>query len=141
MPRLRKARCRAALASGSSFGTSRGSASTTVTSTPKLRQADANSTPITPPPSTMADAGSVARRRACSLVSTRTPSISRPGSVFEPDPVASTIAGAVSRSFPTITVGMPASTDSRPSPRTTVIPRCLTSPVRPLYSRDTTESA
>ena len=58
MPRLRYARSSAAEAAGSSPGTSRGSASTTVTSTPNERQADANSTPITPPPSTIAEAGS-----------------------------------------------------------------------------------
>ena len=62
--RLRKARSKAAEIAGSSFGTSLGSASTTVTSTPNDRHAEANSTPITPPPSTIAEAGRVSRRTA-----------------------------------------------------------------------------
>ena len=96
--RLRKARSRPAETSGSSVATSRGSASTTVTSTPKERQADANSTPITPPPRTTARRGSVVRRSACSLVSTRCPSISNPGSVFAYEPVASTTCAPGTRS-------------------------------------------
>ena len=39
----------------------------------------ANSTPMTPPPSTMADAGTRSSVRACSEAMTRSPSISRPG--------------------------------------------------------------
>ena len=52
MPRLRKARSRALLTAGSSAATSRGRASTIVTSAPNERMTEANSTPMTPPPST-----------------------------------------------------------------------------------------
>ena len=55
MPRLRKARSSALEEASSSAGTSRGSASTMVTSAPKLRHTLANSQPITPPPSTTTD--------------------------------------------------------------------------------------
>ena len=65
--------------SSSSAATRRGSASTMVTSTPKDLQTLANSTPITPPPSTIAEAGTRSSVSACSVVMTRSPSISRPG--------------------------------------------------------------
>ncbi|BCB84038.1 hypothetical protein Psuf_013510 [Phytohabitans suffuscus] len=67
-----------------------GSASTIVTSLPSERHALANSTPITPPPSTIAEVGTRSRLSACSLEMTRLPSSSRPGRVREYDPVAST---------------------------------------------------
>ena len=132
MPRLRNARRRAADAAGSSPGTSRSSASTTVTSTPNDRQAEASSTPMTPPPSTTAEVGRVCRRIASVLVSTRSPSGTRPGSDLDREPVASTTVGATSDRSPTRTVGVGSPGTSRPSPVTTVIPRDETSPVRPL---------
>ena len=55
-------------------------ASTMVTSAPKLAQTDANSQPMTPPPSTTTDAGTSVRARAWSLSSTRSPSGVMPGS-------------------------------------------------------------
>ncbi len=55
--RLRKARSRALEHASSSAGTSRGSASTMVTSAPKDFQTLANSTPMTPPPSTTTRCG------------------------------------------------------------------------------------
>ena len=61
IPRLRNARSRAFEHASSSPGTSRGSASMIVTSTPNERQADANSTPMTPPPSTIALSGKVSK--------------------------------------------------------------------------------
>ncbi len=79
MPRLRNARSSAFDDASSSVGTSRGSASTMVTSAPKLRQTLANSQPMTPPPSTTTDAGTDSSRSACSEVMTRSPSTSRPG--------------------------------------------------------------
>ena len=57
MPRLRNARSSALLTAGSSAATSRGSASTMVTSAPNERITEANSTPMTPPPSTTTRAG------------------------------------------------------------------------------------
>ena len=145
MPRLRYARSSAADAAGSSPGTSRSSASTTVTSTPKERQAEASSTPITPPPRTTAEVGSVSSRIASVLVSTRSPSGTRPGSVLGCDPDASTTYGAVSVCSPsavvTATAGTPLPGTRRPSPATTVIPREATSPVSPLWRRDTTPCA
>ena len=71
---------------GSSFGTSDGRPSTMVTSTPKDFQTEANSTPMTPPPSTMALCGKVSMASASVLVSTRPP-ISRP-MVLVVEPVA-----------------------------------------------------
>ncbi len=81
--RLRKARSRALEEASSSAATSRGRASTMVTSAPKLRHTLANSQPMTPPPSTITEAGTRSRRRACSEVSTRSPSTSRPGRDLE----------------------------------------------------------
>lgn len=52
-----------------------------VTSAPKLLKTEANSQPMTPPPSTTTRSGTVSRRSACSLVMMRPP-ISRPGSVL-----------------------------------------------------------
>ena len=78
--RLRKARSSALEEASSSAATSRGSASMMVTSEPKDFHTLANSQPITPPPSTMADAGTRSRRSACSEVMTFSPSTSRPGS-------------------------------------------------------------
>ena len=51
-----------------------------VTSTPKDFQALANSQPMTPPPRTIAEAGTRSRLSAWSLVMTFVPSMSRPGS-------------------------------------------------------------
>ena len=55
--RLRNARSRAFEHASSSAGTSRGRASMMVTCDPKDFQTEANSTPITPPPSTITLAG------------------------------------------------------------------------------------
>ena len=59
-----------------------GSASTMVTSVPNEAQVEANSTPMTPPPSTIAFSGIHSRLSAWVEVMTR-PSISSPGSVRE----------------------------------------------------------
>ena len=59
-----------------------------VTSAPNDFHTLANSTPITPPPSTIAELGTRSSLRACSLASTRLPSSSRPGSEREYEPVA-----------------------------------------------------
>ncbi len=67
---------------GSSFGTRDGSASTMVTSAPSDVHTEANSTPITPPPSTSAVRGTHSSSRACSEVMTR-PSMARPGRLRE----------------------------------------------------------
>ena len=63
MPRLRNARSSALEHSSSSAATRRGSASTMVTSAPKDFQTLANSTPMTPPPSTIAEAGHAVERQ------------------------------------------------------------------------------
>ena len=60
-----------------------------VTSAPSEAHTEANSTPITPPPSTSAFCGIHCSSRACSEVITR-PSMARPGRLFEYEPVAST---------------------------------------------------
>ena len=82
IPRLRNARSSAFDDASSSSATSRGSASTMVTSAPKLRHTLANSQPITPPPSTITEAGTRSSRSACSEVMIRSPSMSRPGRVL-----------------------------------------------------------
>ena len=81
--RLRKARSSALEDCSSSLGTRWGSASMIVTSAPNERHTLANSHPITPPPSTITDEGTLSSRSACSEVSTRVPSMSRPGSERE----------------------------------------------------------
>jgi hypothetical protein len=69
--RFRNARSSVFEQSASSDGTSRGRASTMVTLVPKEVHAEANSTPITPPPSTTADSGTRSSVNACSLAITR----------------------------------------------------------------------
>ncbi len=78
--RRRNARSSSLEANSSSLGTSRGSASTIVTSEPKLLNTDANSTPMTPPPRITIRCGTESSRMASVLVMIRPP-ISRPGRV------------------------------------------------------------
>ena len=104
MPRRRKARSSSLELDSSSGGTRCGSASTMVTSAPKERQTLANSTPITPPPSTTTEAGTRSSSSAWSLVMTRSPSISRPGRLRDYEPVASTTCAPVYAWSPTWTV-------------------------------------
>ena len=61
-----------------------------VTSAPKDRQTLANSQPMTPPPSTTTEPGTVSIFSAWSLLTISLPSISRPGSDLGTEPVAST---------------------------------------------------
>src|SRR6478735_7448058 len=129
--RLRNARSTSLAAHGSSSGTRVGSASTMVTSVPKEAQVEANSTPMTPPPSTMAVSGTHSRLSAWVEVMTR-PSISRPGSDREYEPVARMTSLPMNRSFPTTTLFGPT---NLPTPSTTWMPRDLTRPCRPLYRR------
>ena len=104
-----------------------------VTSTPKDRQAEANSQPITPPPSTMADSGSRSRPMAWSLVRMRWPSISSPGRVRAYEPDASTRCGASYTSPATSIPGRPSGpATNRPSPGMMVMLREAISPDRPL---------
>ena len=139
MPILRflKARSRALEQSGSSAATSRGSASTTVTSAPNDFHTLANSQPITPPPSTMTDSGTRSSRSAWSEVRMRSPSTSIPGSDLGYEPVARTTLRAEYAVPSTVTSPGPV---IRPAPSMTVTPREPTSPVRPLCSRETTPS-
>ena len=76
--RLRKERSSCLETASSSAATSRGRASTIVTSEPNDLKTEANSTPITPPPRTTTRGGTASRDSACSLVMMR-PEISRPG--------------------------------------------------------------
>ena len=87
MPRLRKTRASSLLTSSSSFGTSRGSASTMVISVPKLLKIDPNSTPTAPDPMTTMDLGISFSDRISMLVSTWE-SACRPGSILASEPVA-----------------------------------------------------
>ena len=103
MPRLRNARSSDLLIDSSSLGTRCGSASMMVTSAPNDFQTLANSTPMTPPPSTATFFGTKSSSSACSLVMTRPP-ISRPGSEREYEPVARMTFLPVIVSSPTWTV-------------------------------------
>ena len=76
--RLRNDRSSCLEMASSSAATSRGRASTIVTSEPKDLKTEANSTPMTPPPRTTTRAGTSSRDSAWSLVMMRPP-ISRPG--------------------------------------------------------------
>ena len=78
--RRRKARSSCLDSASSSSGTSRGRASTMVTSAPNDFQTLANSTPMTLPPMMTTRCGTHSSLSAWSLVMTR-PSMVRPGSV------------------------------------------------------------
>ena len=90
MPRLRKTRASSFEISSSSTGTSRGRNSRIVTSLPKLRKIDANSTPTAPAPITISDLGGALRLRISMLVRMAS-SAFNPGSSLASDPVASII--------------------------------------------------
>ena len=75
MPRLRKARSSSLELFSSSTGTRCGRPSTIVTSVPKDFHAEANSTPMTPPPRMIADFGTRSRISAWSEEMMRLPSI------------------------------------------------------------------
>ena len=101
-----------------------------VMSDPKDFQAEANSTPMTPPPRTIADFGTRSRTRAWSEEMMRLPSISRPGSDFGTEPVARSTWRPWTRwPFTSTEVG----DDRRPSPSMYVTLREAMSPCRPLY--------
>ena len=68
MPRFLNAFASSAETASSSFGTMRGSSSISVTSLPKRRKIDANSTPTAPLPMIAIDFGTAARWIASSLV-------------------------------------------------------------------------
>ena len=100
-----------------------------VTSVPKDFHAEANSTPMTPPPRTIADCGTRSSFSAWSEEMMRLPSISRPGSDFGTEPVASSTWRPWTRWPLTSTeVG----DDRRPSPSMYVTLREATRPCRPL---------
>ena len=83
---------------------------------------------MTPPPRTATFFGTTSSSSACSLVMTRPP-MSRPGSEREYEPVARMMCLPITVSSPTCTV---VGDTRRPSPSTTVMPRALISPWRPL---------
>jgi len=129
MPRLRKARSSSFELFSSSTGTRCGRPSTMVTSVPKDFHAEANSTPITPPPSTIAVFGTRSRVSAWSEEMIRSPSMVSPGSERGTEPVASTTWRPWIRCpFTSTEVG----DDSRPSPSMYVTLREATRPCRPL---------
>ena len=92
MPCLRNDFSSSADTASSSTGTSRGSSSTIVTSLPKRRKIDANSTPTAPLPMIAIDFGTSRRWIASSLVMMRVRSISMPGTLRGADPVATMIS-------------------------------------------------
>ena len=113
--------------------TSRGSASTMVTSAPKLRHTLANSQPITPPPSTITEAGTRSSRSASSEVMIRVAVDVEAGQGLGVGAAGEHhVVGGVRRRRPTVTSRGPV---SRPAPSMTVMPRPLISPVSPLNSR------
>ncbi len=88
MPRFLKTRVSSFEISSSSTGTTRGRNSRIVTSAPKLRKMDANSTPTAPAPITISDFGGWGRARISMLVRMRSSAVS-PGNNFASDPIAS----------------------------------------------------
>ena len=88
MPRLRNTRASSFEISSSSTGTMRGKNSRIVTSVPKLRKIDANSTPTAPAPITISDFGGALKLRISILVRIVS-SAFNPGSSLASDPVAS----------------------------------------------------
>ena len=92
MPCFLNDRSSSAETASSSIGTSRGSSSTIVTSLPKRRKIDANSTPTAPLPRITIDFGISFRPIASSLVMMRLRSISMPGTLRGCDPVATMIS-------------------------------------------------
>ncbi len=91
IPRRRNTRCSTLADASSSSGSSCGAISTIVTSAPKERHTEANSTPMTPPPRMIADLGTRSSESPSSDEITREPSIDSPGSERGTDPVASTM--------------------------------------------------
>ena len=92
MPCFRNDFSSSADTASSSTGTRRGSSSMIVTSLPKRRKIDANSTPTAPLPMIAIDFGTSRRWIASSLVMMRLRSISMPGTLRGADPVATMIS-------------------------------------------------
>ncbi len=137
MPRLRKARSRAAELAGSSAATSRGRASTTVTSEPNERMTEANSTPMTPPPRTttrpgtsLEPEGPVARHDPPAELEAGQRAGGGPGGEDDVPPDEAAVADDARCDGPS----------SRPAPSTYSTSRARTRPWRPLCSRATTPS-
>ena len=86
--------------SSSSIGTTRGSASSIVTSAPYSAKTSANSTPTAPAPITMIERSRVSLRTAPFEEMTFTSSIVTPGNDFGVEPVAMITARASSLSVP-----------------------------------------
>ncbi len=135
IPRRLNARSSSFDASTSSIGIRCSSISTIVTSEPKWRKIDANSTPMTPPPR-------ITRRRGTSPISSRLvestqagPSMPLTGGRSECDPVAITAERKVMSSPPS--TAMVFGPVNVPRPFTIVIPFALTTPVMP-FTRPST---
>ena len=92
MPCFLNERSSSAETASSSTGTRRGSSSMIVTSLPKRRKIDANSTPTAPLPMMAIDFGTSFRSIASSLVMIRLRSISMPGTLRGCEPVATMIS-------------------------------------------------
>ncbi len=119
MPRFLKLRVTTAEDSSSSFGSTRSSASMTVTFAPNDAYTSANSIPTAPAPITASDSGILDGKTALSELHTRSPSNFRIGRSFAREPVAMITFFASSTRSPssplTATLPLPA---SRPQPLT-----------------------
>ena len=145
MPRLRNDRWTTPATSASQPARMRGSASRTVTSTPRSPIMEANSQPMAPPPITAAEPGSASTDSSSSEVITTVPSTSKPSMVRGSDPVARitdpasrvAVSPALAPSLlpsPPVTVTVrPGPSD--PVPEYTVTLRRPSSPDRPPASR------
>ena len=120
MPRLRNAFSSSGEISSSSSGTMRGRASSRVTSLPKDRKMDANSTPTAPAPTMTTVFGMRGTFRMSRLPTTTLPSNSTPGSDRASEPVANIIC-----SDSTSVVWPSASTATRPAPAQRPQPRMV----------------
>ncbi len=135
MPRRLNARSSSFDASASSIGIRCSSISTIVTSVPKWRKIEANSTPITPPPR-------IASRLGTSAISSRPvestqagPSMPVTGGRSDCEPVAITAERKVTSSPPSTAIVF--GPVNSPRPFTMVMPLALTTPVMPFTSPST----
>ncbi len=136
--RFLKARSSSLRASASSVAIRLSSISTIVTSLPKWSNTDANSTPITPPPSTISRGGtaSIASRPVESTQ--RGPSMPSTGGRVGLEPVAITACVNATVSPPSTPIVL--ASVNWPRPSTTVIPLAFSRPPTPLTERSTISS-
>ena len=140
MPRFLNERATSRMMSSSHSVRMESSASRTVTFDPRSDRSEANSHPITPPPTTTTEAGISFRSRNSSEVITQRPSTSKPARVRGTEPAASTTL----RPTTTRPASSPSTTVTRcpgprvPVPDSVVTLRPFNRPASPFQSLSTT---